>query len=47
MLSGVATRNVAIGGDEQVFCIIEGVQTIDANVNDEEGFGGSKEEDNL
>jgi hypothetical protein len=47
MFSSVATRNVAIGGDEQVFCIIEGVQTIDVDVNDEEGFGGSKGEDNL
>jgi hypothetical protein len=39
--------NVIIIGDEQVLRIIEGMQTIDANVSDEEGFGGSKGEDDL
>ncbi len=47
MLFGVATRNVTTGGDEQVLRIIEGVKTVDADVSDEEGFGGSKEEDDL
>jgi hypothetical protein len=38
MFSSVATRNVVIGGDEQVLRIIEGVQTIDTDVSDEEGL---------
>lgn len=46
MFSDVLTTNVTITGDEQV-CITEGVQTIDANVSDEEGFGRSKGEDKL
>jgi hypothetical protein len=47
ILSGVPMTNVAIIGDEQVLHIIEGVQTIDANVSDEEGSRGSKREDDL
>jgi len=47
MFFDVPITNVAISGDEQVLCITEGVQTIDANVSDEEGFGGSKAEDEL
>jgi hypothetical protein len=45
MFSGVAPRNVAIGGDEHVLHIIEGVQIIYTDVSDEEGFQGSKGED--
>lgn len=45
MLSSVAIRNVAIGGDEQVLRIIEGGQTIDTDVIDEEGCRGNKGED--
>ncbi len=45
MCSGVAMKNVAIGGDKQVLCITEGVQTVDVNVSDEEGSRGSKGED--
>jgi len=47
MCSGVAMNNVAIGGDKQVLCITEGVQTVDVNVSDEEGSRGSKGEDDL
>jgi len=46
MLFNVAMRNVTIGGDEDVLHIIEGMQTIDINVSDEEGSRGSKGEDN-
>jgi hypothetical protein len=45
MLSDVAMRNVAIDGDDKVFCTIEGVQIIDTDVSDEKGFGGNKGED--
>ncbi len=34
-------------GDEQILHIIEGVQTIDADVSDEEGSGRSKGGDDL
>jgi hypothetical protein len=46
MLSGVAMKNVTIGGDEQVFCITKGMQTINTNVNDEKSFKRNKREDN-
>ncbi len=46
MFFGVARRNVATSGDKQVLCITEGVQTVDVNVSDKEGSGGSKGEDN-
>jgi hypothetical protein len=46
MLFDVATRNVTTSGDDQVFCIIGGVQIVDTNVSDEEDFGRSKGEDN-
>jgi hypothetical protein len=46
MLFNVAMRNVAIGGDEDVLHIIEGMQTTKINVSDEEGTRGNKGEDN-
>jgi len=46
MFFNVAMRNVAIGGDEDVLHIIEGMQTTNINVSDEEGTRGSKGEDN-
>lgn len=45
MCSGVTMKNVATGGDKQVLCITEGVQTVDVNVSDEEGSRRSKGED--
>jgi hypothetical protein len=42
MLFGVARKNVATSGDDQVLCITKGVQIVDTNVSDEEGCGGSK-----
>jgi hypothetical protein len=42
MFFGVATRNVTTSGDKQVLHITEGVQTVDVNVGDEEGSGGSQ-----
>ncbi len=44
MLFDVAMKNVTTGGDNQVLHIIEGVQTIEVHVSDEEGSGGSKGE---
>jgi hypothetical protein len=38
-------ENVATSGDEQVLHTTKGVQTIDINVTDEEGYRGSKGED--
>ncbi len=44
MFFGVAIKNVATSGDEQVLRITEGVWIVDIDVNDEEGFGVSKGE---
>ncbi len=46
MLSDVPIRNVITGGDEQILCIIEGVQIVDTNFSDEESSGRSKGENN-
>jgi hypothetical protein len=45
MFSGVPMKNVATCGDEQILRITKGVQTVDTDVSDEEGFGRSKGED--
>jgi hypothetical protein len=45
MLFGLPMRNVATSGDEQVLRTTKGLQTIDIDVSDEEGSGGSKGED--
>jgi hypothetical protein len=45
MFSGVATKNVTTSGDEQVLHIIEGMQTFDVDISDEESSKGSKGED--
>jgi len=46
MLSIVATRIVAIGANEEVLCIREGVQISDPNVNKESGLDKNKGKDN-
>jgi hypothetical protein len=45
MFSGVATKNVATSANEEVICIIEGVQMGDVDVSDELGFDMSRGED--
>jgi hypothetical protein len=42
MFSSVATKNVAIGANEEFLCIIEGVQMGDVDVSDELGFDMSR-----
>jgi hypothetical protein len=42
IFSSVATKNVAIGANEEVFCIIEVVQMGDVDVSDEPCFDMSK-----
>ncbi len=44
MFFGVPTKNVATNANEEVFCIIEGVQMGGANVSDELGFDRSRGE---
>jgi hypothetical protein len=46
MLSVVATKNVAIVANEEVFCIRENVQIGDPNVNKELGLEKNKGKDN-
>jgi hypothetical protein len=44
MFFGVVRRNVVTGGDDQIFRIIKGMQIVDVDVSDVEGYGGSKGE---
>jgi hypothetical protein len=45
MFFDVATRNVATSANEEVHCIIEGVQMGDTDVSDELGFDRNRGED--
>ncbi len=46
MLFVVAMKNVAIGANEEVLCIREGVQIGDPNVNKESGLDKNKGKEN-